>query len=187
MAATTDVEICNSALRKLGVATITALSDDTDGARACNGQYDKIRDRLLREHPWNFAVKRVALVLTVNTPAFGYTYEFSLPSDCLRILETDPEDSEWQREGATVVSNDSVLSVRYIAKITDVTKFDTGFAELLALELAHDICYTLTVSNTLKEQLMQEIKDRKREARTMDAQEGQIRQIQANQWRNSRY
>ncbi len=60
--ATSDVEICNSALQKLGAETITTLADNSRRASLCNRQYDKIRKKLLRAHPWNFAIKRAALV-----------------------------------------------------------------------------------------------------------------------------
>lgn len=56
--ATSDVEICNSALQKLGAEDITSLSDNTRRAQLCNRQYNKIRKKLLRSHPWNFAIKR---------------------------------------------------------------------------------------------------------------------------------
>lgn len=59
--ATSDVEICNSALAKLGAESITSLSDTTRRAVLCNRQYDKIRKKMLRMHPWNFAIKRVWL------------------------------------------------------------------------------------------------------------------------------
>jgi len=65
--ATSDVEICNSALQKIGAETITTLSDNTRRAALCNRQYDKVRKKLLRAHPWNFAIRRAALVPVNNT------------------------------------------------------------------------------------------------------------------------
>lgn len=59
--ATSAEEICNSALQKLGAEDITSLSDTTRRAVLCNRQYNKIRLKLLRSHPWNFAIKRAIL------------------------------------------------------------------------------------------------------------------------------
>lgn len=56
--AATNEDIANSALLKLGAESITSLSDTTRRARLVNEQFNKIRKRLLRSHPWNFAMKR---------------------------------------------------------------------------------------------------------------------------------
>jgi len=56
--AATNEDIANSALAKLGAEEITSLSDTTRRARLVNRQFVKIRDKLLRSHPWNFAIKR---------------------------------------------------------------------------------------------------------------------------------
>ena len=53
--------ICNSALIKIGASKIAALSDTNKRAILCNEQYPKLRDDLLRSHPWNFAIKRKVL------------------------------------------------------------------------------------------------------------------------------
>ena len=90
--ATNAVDICNSALIKLGAGRITSLSDDSKAGKLCNEQYDKIRKQLLRSHPWNFAIRRKALTKTANTPAYKYSSEFLLPTDCLRVLETNLDE-----------------------------------------------------------------------------------------------
>jgi hypothetical protein len=59
--AATPVEICNNALTLIGTRRITALTDPSKEARACNDNYDICRKSLLRMHPWNFAMTRVPL------------------------------------------------------------------------------------------------------------------------------
>tara|TARA_R100001530_G_scaffold114015_1_gene80959 strand:+ start:206 stop:1021 length:816 start_codon:yes stop_codon:yes gene_type:complete len=61
--ASSEVAICNSALIKLGAAEISSLSDTNKRAQLCNAQYSKLRDELLRSHPWNFAIGRKVLSL----------------------------------------------------------------------------------------------------------------------------
>lgn len=61
--ASSEVAICNSALIKIGAAEITSLSDVNKRAQLCNEQYSKLRDELLRSHPWNFAIARKVLSL----------------------------------------------------------------------------------------------------------------------------
>lgn len=59
----TDVEICNLALTRVGHAVITEISASGNRAsKLCAVHYEPIKKSLLREHPWNFAVKRDVLV-----------------------------------------------------------------------------------------------------------------------------
>lgn len=83
-----EVEICNSALIKLGDDTITSLTDDSKRARLCNAQFARLRDEVLRAHPWNFAIRRASLAKLSQAPAFEFAAAFRLPEDpyCLRVL-----------------------------------------------------------------------------------------------------
>lgn len=185
--ATSETAICNSALAKLGAQRILSLSDNTEAARLCNEQYAKVRDDLLRSHPWNFAIRRANLVSTGNTPAFGYAYEYQLPNDCLRILSTLSSQDTWNKEGDKIVSDDSEFAIKYIAKVTDPNQFDTNFCEVLSLKLASDISYSLVQSVTLKQGLYQEYTLALRDARSFDAQEsGSVQTIVADDWLLSR-
>ena len=84
----TILEICNSALIKLGVEPITSLDplvDDSKAARLCAATYEMIRDDLLASHYWNFAMKRATLVVNATGPLYDYSYAYDLPADSLRI------------------------------------------------------------------------------------------------------
>ena len=82
------VDICNEAMDLLGAATITALTENSKEARLCNRRFETVRDSVLRAHPWNVAITRAALAKDSATPAFGFTSQFTLPTDpfCLRVL-----------------------------------------------------------------------------------------------------
>lgn len=184
--AASETAVANSALAKLGSARIVTLDDNTREARLIKEQFSKLRDELLRSHPWNFAIGRSSLAVLSSTPAFGFTYEFELPADCLRVLETDSNDLEWQIEGTVLRTDDNAVSIRYIKRVTETGKWDANFSELLALRIAYDIAYAVTQSASLKAQLSNEYIQKLREARSFDAQEGGTRQVYANQWLNSR-
>lgn len=184
---TSEVAICNSALAKIGAQRILSLVENSEAARLCNEQYYKIRDDLLRSHPWNFAIKRVKLVSTGNAPAFGYAFEYQIPVDCMRILSTISSTDSWSKEGDKIVSDDSEFGIRYIAKVTDPNQFDANFCEVLSLKLAADICYSLVQSVTLKASLDQLYKDAIKDARSFDAQEsGSVQTVVADDWLMSR-
>ena len=78
------VQICNGALNQLGASTILTLTEDSKNARLCNARYENVRDAVFRHHPWNCLQKRIQLPADTETPAWGYTKQFTLPADCLR-------------------------------------------------------------------------------------------------------
>lgn len=182
----TEVDICNSALAKVGAERITSLTEENERARILSEQYPKLRDKLLRSHPWNFTIDRKILAAAVGTPAFGFQYRFTIPVDCLRILEINSE-STWQREGEYIVSDSPSIGIKYIKKIVDTSKYDATFAEALAAAIAADISYSLVQSVTLKDTLLKEAEIAVRTARSFDAQEGTPGQVVANDWLTARY
>ena len=172
------VDICNSALNLLGASTISALTDDTKNARLCNQRYEPIRNRIFRSHSWNCLVKRVELAKDSTSPIVEYANEFTLPSDCLRVLKihngaTDSirTDMEYKIEGRKVRTNEGTIFLVYIALNTDPNIYDTNLQEAISHQLAADICYAVTNNATLANNYMQRADDRLREARFIDATE----------------
>lgn len=193
-------DICNSALLRLGAATITDITDDSAEARACNEQYDSNRRSELRKHPWNFAIKRVVLAADTDAPAFEFDYAFTLPSDCLRVLIPKDNSLDWVIEGGKILTNwssspvtgastsDAVsLSLRYVADIDDVGLFDTAFYDALTLSLAMDICEKITNSTAKKQALGEEYKAAISEARRSDALENLPEDPPDDDWWTARF
>lgn len=151
-----NVEIANRALQKLGAKRIVTLTEDSRNARAVNAAFETLKEAELREHPWNFSVKRVQLAAEATAPAFGKSRYFQLPSDFLRLLPPDPEynynDLDWQIEGRLIATNDSApLDVRYVYNVTDPNTMDVLFREALASRIAYELCEEITQSNKKKE------------------------------------
>ena len=71
----------------LGASTITTLTEDSKNARLCNQRYEPIRNRTFRSHAWNCLTKRVELAKDSAAPVVEYANQFTLPSDCLRVLK----------------------------------------------------------------------------------------------------
>ena len=187
------VDICNSALNLLGASTISALTDDTKNARLCNQRYEPIRNRIFRSHSWNCLVKRVELAKDSTSPIVEYANEFTLPSDCLRVLKihngaTDSirTDMEYKIEGRKVRTNEGTIFLVYIALNTDPNIYDTNLQEAISHQLAADICYAVTNNATLANNYMQRADDRLREARFIDATENLVSVIEANEFTDSR-
>ncbi len=166
-----NVDICNKALLKIGERFITSLLDDNTAARACNKAYQPCLTEMLISHPWNFALKRAALAADVATPVWGYSNQFTIPSDSLRLwrIENDPIRSV---EGDKILINASgPLNVLYIFNNQDTTQYSAKFIEALALRIAVEIVDSLTSSNTRKQTLYQELDAALSEAKRFDSQE----------------
>lgn len=63
MGTVTKLQISNLCLSQVGARRITTFGETTTAeGRAINAVYEFVRDKVLEEHPWTFAQKRVALV-----------------------------------------------------------------------------------------------------------------------------
>jgi len=184
--ATSVIEICNNALIKIGSDTITSLLDNTKAARTCNKMYEIVRDDLLRSHPWNFAINRVKLAKLSAIPAFDYSAQYQLPSDCLRVIAVKDDTSDYRVEGRKILTNGSEVSLLYIKREEDVALYDTSFSNLLALKLASEIAYNMVNSTTLAKALNEKAEVDFRMAKRMDSQEDSLKMLITDTFLNSR-
>ena len=177
----TEVSICSNALRKLGDDPITSLTEDTERARLCNAFYNTARDSLLRSHPWNFAITRASLTRLSSTPAYGFAYQYALPTDpyCLRVLEMEYQDYIFKienlaTEGRVLLSDESTAKILYVGRITDTSLFDSLFVDTLTAHLSVKLAYPITNSTSLQLQMHKLYQAKLSEARSVDGQEGFI-------------
>lgn len=97
--ATSEVEISNRALGRIGISQlIEDLDDPNDRARQCRLQYGPCRDEVLEDFPFNFAQTFVQLsvVAEVEIPGFDYVYRY--PAGCMKVHRvTDETGGRLQR------------------------------------------------------------------------------------------
>lgn len=180
-----EVSICNYALTKLGANTIISLTDESEQARKCAMIYARVRDRLLRCHPWNFAMKRETLVQLDETPDYGYTYVYALPSDCLRYW-SNSVDAEVKIEGNKLLTDESTIAIRYISKVTDPGEYSASFVEAFAEALAAELAFPITASRTVMADKKVDAKDALARAKSEDGQEGTPDEPICDEWLNAR-
>lgn len=198
MASKTD--IANRALTKLGEDRITDLLDDTERARTINSLYGICRDAELRAHVWNFAVKRIKLPRLVSAPDFGFSFQYQLPSDLVKLVQVNDwwywrgnsdyytgSNAEFQVEGRLILTDyDAPLPIRYIASIDDPGLYDSLFVESFACRLAIECCERLTQSNTKMQSVQQQYVAAIREAVRADAIENPPQSLPDESWMLSR-
>lgn len=166
----TDLSICNAALTKLGQEPITALNDNNKRAKLLDANYERIKRKLLRQHTWNFAKKRVELTAELTTPVFGFSHEFLLPSDWIRLLEIENTGYEHLEENGKILYNGGEkLKLVYIYDAPE-SQFDSLFEDLFAVTLADELCFALVQSDAVKARLGVEMERLLGDARTTNAQ-----------------
>lgn len=151
-----EVDIANLALSHLGdSATVASLNPPEGSAQAehCARFYPIARDSLLEMHSWGFATKRVVLALLTNTwPEWRFAYACPTGAiNLLAVLAADaPNDyslgstytpqefsSETADDGTSIILTDvENATLRYIARVTDTSKFSPLFVDSLAWLLA---------------------------------------------------
>lgn len=194
------VDICNEAMDLLGAATIASLTENSQEARLCNRRFETVRDTIIRSHPWNTCIRRASLPQDTDTPAFGFNYQYTLPTDpyCERVLSfwDSNVDSEiaaydsrvmFKIEGRKILTNEATCKITYLARITDTEQYDSLLRSSIAHGLAADTAYAITGSTTVMQTMQTMFKERLREARSIDAMEGMPEKIIADDFVNIRF
>lgn len=167
-----QLSVANWALDLIGEKRLSALTDDNERAEQISEAWDDIRDVALRRAAWKFSLVRDYLESPdTDAPAWGFDYQFTLPGDCLRVIEvgetyvgvdlTDyrqADNAEFRIEGAapgkllTSLYAENV-PIRYVSRVTTVGSWDVTFAKLVAADLAERINPRITESEAIQQRL----------------------------------
>ena len=200
---TSQVDIANYALNTLGATNIVSLDENSKPARIINQRYDAVRDYVFRSHPWNCLIRRAELPRETETPAFGYAYQYALPTNpyCLRVLEFSngsmsyPQDNMFSNtggpvfviEGRKLLTDEGIAKIKYVAQITDPQQYDIGLIEALSARLAMEICYAITGSTSMIQLTAAMYDDKVKEARFTDGTEGAPQKLEASDFIEARF
>lgn len=157
----TVTEIANLALSKLGPGGgyLTDFNtDQTVQAQAARRTYVAMRDLVLEAHPWRFARGRAALAAdSPAVPAWGYALQYTVPSDFLRLLSIEDWDGDYEVEAGKILTDSTApLNIRYLAQVTDTSKFSPTFIDALATRWAAELAPTIVKSTTKRQDLLAE-------------------------------
>lgn len=181
-----EIDIINRALAKIGDQRITSRADNNNRARLMDDLYESVRDELLRESPWNFAVKRTTLTATPDAPVYQWETAFPVPADILYMVSTE-NNSAYRLEGNEILSNQTnSLKITYIRRVTDPTEFDTGFAETLSAKLAYEGASNIAADPVLQDRLFRDYNLTFIRAKKTDGQEDDPREWPVDDWELTR-
>jgi hypothetical protein len=145
-----EVDICNLALGHLGdQATVASINppESSVQAEACKKFYPVARDVALEAHPWNFAVRRTTPAAITNS-VDSWRYAYQVPNGIIRpiavLLPSSSDDDQTQdyviesldTGDLVLYTNVDTPTLKYIARVTDTTKFSPMFVSALSWLLA---------------------------------------------------
>lgn len=152
------VQIWNLALIRAGSTDLVAAENEgSKSALLCGAIYEQVRDAVLRDFPWRFAKRRIALAIKEGTPPACWGFQYAVPSDCLMArsivvpgsrvpLTANKATFEIAADidGSAVIYTDTEeAELVYTAKVTDTNRFDPSFISALAFALGAELCVPL--------------------------------------------
>lgn len=157
---TSKVDVCNAALQRVGSQRIDSLSDPTESAISCNTIYDLMLQDVLNAGDWSCCTRRATLAQLSTTPAFGYNYQYQLPVDpeCFKVIDVFclyPNGVDYAVEGDVLLTDESSVQIRYIAKLPNPGDYSAGFNVCLIDRIALELSYAKTANSSLRAELKQ--------------------------------
>ena len=188
--ARSSTSICNLAISWVAGNRITSLADDqSTEASLCRENYDSSRLAVLEEREWTFALKRKVLNPLATAPVFGFSAQFKLPADCLKVAEVkDPRgnDVNYVVEEDMILCNEAELNVRYTFDLDNTVKFSQLFTEALAAHVASKIALPLSKNRTLMADMITLYDDHLERAISTDSLQGSREKLKRSQQERSR-
>lgn len=189
---TSYVTIANLAASKLGEDDqLRSPDDDTHLGRSVKAVFDPVRRAALRDHSWNFAMRRSELAASslAGVP-WPWMSSFPLPADCLRLIEVlnFSVRSDYQLEGGSILANTvGPVYIRYIADVTESALWDDLFVEAFACRLAFQIGERIVGSAFDKGSMWKVYRSALADAKRTDALENPAIPNAASSWETARY
>ena len=180
------VQVCCMALGMVGAEAIESLTSDTESSRKCNLYLDQSIGEVLRAYPWNCAKVRVPLAQEVGTPAFGYSYIYSLPADFVKALKSTYTDIDYKVMRGKLYTDEAAMNLEYIARI-DVNEMDDLCRSAVIAKLASYLAFGIGNSTTLRGECEQLYEKALLKAAISDAQEGTPDTVDVDKYLSARY
>ena len=139
--------IINSALHHIGEPEVAQpLTDESEWVARIRNRYDEKVRLVFEKHPWNFASKVQLLTATEPTPE-GWTYGFSKPATCMRIIKVTLSSGDmapdrgsimYEDRGGRILTDSETTYLKYVSSdwLTLEGSWSQHFADVVACDLA---------------------------------------------------
>lgn len=182
--AQSQVNLYNIAIGAVGADyTISATSEASIPAEACELYYENVRQTVLRAAFWNCAKRHVRMTKAAardattgydsdtdddwvtSDPEPGYAFSYTLPASMLRaryLTTFEMFSLGWEEEGDHAILSCNTGGINatdapilcYTKDVTDVTAWEPDLYQAIAYGLAAHICQPLTGKKASTEQLL---------------------------------
>jgi hypothetical protein len=189
--------VCNLATSRLGnfgsVNNIDIPSTPLETTFAL--VYDVIRQDLITTAMPNFALQRRLVAKETAVPAFGWSYQYEYPVDCLKVLGIGPvscKTLDYSVEGGVIMSNTDYTSaggmpLRFLGDIEDLTSFNAQFINLFALFLADAVAMAVTQDSQKAQMISQALPFKLASTSANQAQENRPIRISNSRYQAARF
>lgn len=168
------VELCATALLKIGAQPITTLEDDSAEAACARRLYPLTRDALLSVHPWSFTLAQARLVPAGDIPIADFAHGFDLPVDHLRTISVGVGGRSrglvYRIQGRRILTDATEVVLGYQRRV-DESELPPFFMPLLVTRLAAEFCIPLTEGSSRAMDLYRLAEIELRTARLIDSQQ----------------
>lgn len=171
-----QVEICRLALSHIAdAARVNSIAppDSTIQAQHCATFYPIARDQLLEQHDWSFALKRVALPLSLAEFEDGeWAFAYTMPADYIRAIKVCPPGAPMDYPGQPykleldstgidllLLTNVDEAVLHYVHREEETGRYSPTFVIALSLVLGAYLAGPILkgkVGAMLRESLMQQ-------------------------------
>jgi hypothetical protein len=183
-----ETDLLNDALGQIGQGRINAIDDGSTPANHCQTFYPALRDGALVLAHWRFNKTRAELAQDAVAPAFEFAFRYTLPADALKVIEYNGANLDtsnlslfeaatiyrFKIEGRTLLTNDGVVKIVYLARVTDPNLWHPLFYQGLAAQLAGKLVSAIAKDEKKAQQKMAEGTALLSWAAAIDAQQGSI-------------
>jgi hypothetical protein len=186
------IEISNMAIGFADGSPITSFEDGSKESDLCKTFYPNARNYCLENRDWTFASDYKRLSPLTAIPAADFSTQFQLPSDCLVVRQvSDNPKLEYgilyQLSGNKLLTNHSVVYIRYTKLITDTSLFTPTFSIAVAHKLAEFISGPLTASRVFKNDMVTLSEGLLENGGAIDGGQGSPKRVYASRLLGARY
>ena len=166
--------------------------------------YYLTRDATLEAHEWSFAMKRFTPARLAEAPDWGAAYQFSVPSDIIRVtrvqrmgqgslrgfyelrkIDRNPE-ADGVLESGNIITDEDAIVCKGIRRIEDEGQFSPLFNHAFSAHLAMLNAYQITQSTKMWEAMSALYTLKINEAKTRDGLQGSSRRLRNRSLSNVR-
>jgi len=147
---TTDINIVNRSLLRLGVSAIADFTSN-DKSKICGAIYPSFATSLLSMYNWRFARKKSGSLTATTAPDNAWKYAYPTPADLLTLVNfynsgnagAKPLTKGYERLGANILTNESSAYIDYTYNI-DEDLWPDWYAEFVVTALCAELAYPIT-------------------------------------------